>query len=132
MAHSGAWWYLKFRSMSQAAVGIAREELRRRGIRLLTAEEYWRQFREEWLAAVFLCYQCWSDTTDEEPGNTLYPIGNRLRGAEDECDVCGSVVQRLWFCFIIPIMPLDRYRVIWTLPNQYVGRLLRKTDVRPE
>jgi hypothetical protein len=52
-------------------VGIARDELARRRIPVLSPIEYWQQFPGEWLAGVGFCYRCWADTTDESPGDTL-------------------------------------------------------------
>ena len=41
------------------AVDVARDELRR-WISILSPEEYWKQFRDEWLAGVGFCYRCWA------------------------------------------------------------------------
>ena len=113
-----------------AALDIARDELKRRHIPFLKPEEYWKQFPEEWLAGVVFCYRCWSETTDESPGHvvTLNLIGTRLLGCDDQCAVCGSVVQRMWFCIVLPILPLSRYRVIRMPRDEYIGRMLGKRD----
>lgn len=115
------------------ALAIARDELRRRGIRELSPEAYWKEFPDEWLAGVGFCYRCWGDTTDESPGPTFTVfVGVRLFGSGDPCTVCGSVVRRMWFCIVVPIValvlpifPLDRYRVIRRERGHYIGRLLR-------
>lgn len=68
-----------------AAVEMARDELRRRRIPILSPEEYWQQFPDEWLAGVGFCYRCWTATTDDPPGDTLTVnfIGTRLLGSDD-------------------------------------------------
>lgn len=111
------------------AVGIARDELARRRIPVLSPIEYWQQFPGEWLAGVGFCYRCWADTTDESPGDTLTVnlIGSRLVGRHDRCTVCDSVVQTMWFCIVVPIVPLDRYRVIHLTSGKYIGRMLKKS-----
>jgi len=50
---------------------IARAELARRRLPALSPSEYWAQCPSEWMDAVGFCYQCWTETTDESPGQTL-------------------------------------------------------------
>jgi len=103
---------------------IARDELARRRIPMLSREEYWQQYPEEWLAAVGFCYRCWAQTTDESPGLsfTVDLIGTRLLGSDEPCSTCGSVVQTKWFCVIVPITRLGRYRVIRRRRGEHIGR----------
>ena len=109
------------------AVEIARGELVRRGIPVLTPEDYWHQFRDEWMESIGFCYRCWAETTDESAGQsmTLNFVGQRLIGSEDPCEVCGSVVQTKWFCVIAPLVRIGRYRVIPGPRNEYIGRKLK-------
>ncbi len=32
---------------------------------------------------------------------------------KNKCPRCGSVIAKLWICFLIPIIPLDRYRILY-------------------
>ena len=107
-------------------VSIARDELARRRIPVLSPEDYWKQYPQEWVAAVGFCYRCWTQTTDESPGHTATVnfIGTRLLGSDEQCPACGSVVQTKWFCVIVPIVPLGRYRVIHAARGEYIGRRL--------
>jgi hypothetical protein len=74
------------------------------------------------------CPECLEATTPDSPGNTVTvnTIGSRLYFADDRCPKCHSVVQRKAFCVLwIPIIPLSRYRVIYSSTKRYVGRFLR-------
>jgi hypothetical protein len=110
-------------------VGIARDELARRRIPVLSQEEYWKQYPEEWIAAVGFCYRCWAQTTDESSGLTVtvHFIGTRLLGNDERCAICSSVVQTKWFCVVVPIVRLGRYRVIHAVRGQYLARRLAET-----
>jgi hypothetical protein len=107
-------------------LAIARDELARRRIPVLSVEDYWKQYPDEWLAAVGFCYDCWTQTTDESPGHvvTLNLIGTRLVGNTEPCAKCGSAVEAKWFCVVLPVIPLGRYRVIHGPRGEYIGRRL--------
>src|SRR5688572_11184505 len=65
------------------ALEIAREELQRRRLVVLSREEYWRQFPAERLGTDGFCATCLSQTTDESPGDTTvvnFFFGTRLIG----------------------------------------------------
>jgi len=56
-------------------------------------------------------------------------FGMRLLGHGDECLVCGSILQTLWFCFRVPLIPVGRFRVVYQMgdglfPTGYIGRKL--------
>jgi hypothetical protein len=114
---------------------IARTELRRRGLRVLNAEQYWDQFPLERTGSDGFCARCRSETTDESPGDTFTMnfVGTSLIGDSDRCPACGSVVQTKWYRLFIPIIRLGRYRVIYSekdpFSSRYVGRKLRDTKL---
>lgn len=71
------------------------------------------------------CEGCLARTDDKSPGNTrrVNGIGTVLWRDGELCPTCLSVPMRKWFTFVlIPILPLRRYLVAWTGPEQYVGR----------
>ncbi len=46
--------------------------------------------------------------------------------ARDRCPKCHSIVRQKAVCaFLIPIIPLGRYRVLYVDRKRYVGRKLR-------
>lgn len=116
------------------AIDIARSELHRRRLDVLSAEQYYEQFPLERLLPSGFCVGCHLKTTDESPGNTstFHFVGMRLIGFSDRCAICGSVVQREWYCLIAPVFPLDQYRVLYQerglFRRSYVGRKLRKKE----
>jgi hypothetical protein len=74
------------------------------------------------------CATCVHGTTPVSSGGTftLNGIGTRLYGSGDRCPICHSVVQRLFFCVLfIPLIPLGKYRVKYTAPNQFLSRKLQ-------
>jgi hypothetical protein len=109
-------------------VDLARAELKKRGIAVPTPEAYWRERPQEWLAQIGFCYDCWSQTTDESPGNTttFNLIGTSLTGEEGKCSVCASTIRTKHFWLIVPLVPVGRYRVIRYGPTTYVGRKLKE------
>ena len=113
------------------AVEIARQELRRRRLEALTAEQYWDLYPSERIGPDGFCVACSARTTSESPGGTFTfnLIGTRLLGSRDRCPACGSIAQRKWFCFLLPVIPLGRYRIIYLehghWSTRYVGRKLR-------
>ena len=115
------------------AVKIARDELARRGMSVLTPETYWEKHKQEWLETIGFCYGCWSETVDESAGQTLTInlIGQRLVGKENPCDVCGSVVQEKYFCIIVPLVRIGSYRVLQGDRGTYIGRRLKSDETSP-
>jgi hypothetical protein len=117
----------------EEAIEIAREELRRRGIRELTTEEYLSLPEIRTIRTTGFCSRCLAETTDESPGNVTTVnlfFGTRLIGIGDPCTTCGSIVQGKYFCLLLPIVFLGRYRIKYlkgegTLHSEYVGRRLR-------
>jgi hypothetical protein len=79
------------------------------------------------------CKDCLDATTPKSPGSTyLYNgIGTRLLFAKDRCPTCHSVVQTKFFVLaIIPLIPLGRFRLIYTDRLKYVGRQVVRTPAR--
>lgn len=119
----------------EEALQIAREEIRRRDLREVSMEEFGTLFPQELIATTGFCAKCHSETTDESPRSTgtFNFIGTSLIGRKDPCSICGSVVQSKYFCFLIPIVFLGRYRINYTRRTnlgmyqeaQYVGRRLK-------
>jgi hypothetical protein len=71
------------------------------------------------------------DCTTRTDGQTVLTallvngFGTALLGGGSRCGRCGSVSRRLFFCFcFIPVVPLDRYRVIEFGNGAYFGRRL--------
>jgi hypothetical protein len=117
------------------AIDIARSELHRRCLDVLSAEQYYDQFPLERLLPSGFCVGCHLKTTDESPGNTstFNFVGMRLIGFSDCCPICGSVLQRMWYCLIVPVFPLDQYRVLYResgpFRRSHVGRKLRREEI---
>lgn len=68
------------------------------------------------------CEACLAQTTDESPGNLrqINGIGTSWGfdfGGKDKCPTCGSAVKTKWFCFIFPLVPIDKFRVLSTQEN---------------
>lgn len=108
-------------------VELAREELARRGLPVPSEEAYWREHQQEWLAQAGFCYDCWSQTTDESPGDgfTANLIGVAVTGNDDPCSVCRSTIKTKHFWVFVPLAPLGRYRVIRLDERRYIGRRLK-------
>jgi hypothetical protein len=96
------------------ALRLAESELARRGLPLLPPEEYWSQYRDEWLAQIGYCYDCWAMTTSEPlPGATINRLfGMRLQLEGEPCLICGSVLAANCFCILIPILRYAKYRAL--------------------
>jgi hypothetical protein len=113
-------------------VDVARDELVKRKLPVLSPAGYWKQFPVEWMAAVGFCYSCWVETTDESPGPTvtINLIGTRLLGRGNPCSTCGAIVQAKWLCVVVPVVRLGRYKVIYAKRHVlkaagYIGRRLK-------
>ena len=121
-------------------VDMARDELRRRGLRVLSPEDFWMQFPAEWIAAMGFCYRCCVETTDDSLGliMTYKGIGTRLRGGigglgDKPCMECGSIIQEKWFYVIVPVVPLGKYRVIGIARKSMGAELIgRKLEEPPD
>ncbi len=118
-------------------VDMARDELRRRGLRVLSPEDFWMQFPAEWIAAMGFCYRCCVETTDDSLGliMTYRGIGTRLRGGigglgDKPCMECGSIIKEKWFYVIVPVVRLGNYRVIGitrkSMGEELIGRKLKE------
>jgi hypothetical protein len=96
------------------AFEIVLGELARRRLPKLQPEEYWAQFRNEWLAQVGFCYQCWAATTsDPLPGGTTSRlVGMRLVEEGEPCPTCGSTLATNCFCIIFPIVRTAQFRIL--------------------
>lgn len=77
------------------------------------------------LESAWFCEDCLARTDDKAPGNThsVNGTGTALRRNGEPCPTCLSVPMRKWITFLlIPVLPLKRYLVAWTGPEQYIGR----------
>jgi hypothetical protein len=115
---------LRQTELGPEVVSAARAELGRRHLPVPTPEEYWRDFREEFLAVLGFCYPCWAQTSEEAPGTapTQRRLGIALSGEVDRCATCGSVTQTKALWLGVPLLPLGQYRVIRSASGQYRGR----------
>ena len=118
-------------------VSMARDELRRRGLAVLSPEDFWKQFPAEWIDALGFCHRCWSETTDDSLGVllTYKGIGTRLRGGlaglgDKPCVECGSVILEKWFYMVVPVVRLGYYRVIRigrkSMGGEFIGRRVQE------
>lgn len=113
------------------AIIVAEEELRRRSLRVLTAEEYLKAYPHERITPSGFCESCFAATTDEAPGNRLngipFGFGRCLVGEEDRCPACGSILQSKMVLFVLPVAKLGEYRVIYPhgRGDRYIGRKVR-------
>jgi hypothetical protein len=112
------------------AVDVARTILQHRHRPLMTSEEYYQEFPLERILPSGFCVACYLQTKDESPGDTWQVnfCGTRLIGYE-QCPICHSIIQIKWFCLLIPIIPLGKYRVIYSeksiFNSSYIGRKFR-------
>lgn len=77
------------------------------------------------------CTACTTETTDESAGKafSLNGCGVGFYGSASECPTCGSIKRGRWVTFIwIPIVPIGRYRMIYTragfFSSEYYSRHL--------
>jgi hypothetical protein len=73
------------------------------------------------------CDRCLSETRENHSGDLLVNvnlIGVGMLGRRDRCPSCHSIVQTKWIQVLLPLFPLKKYRVIYTAPDQVVGREL--------
>lgn len=73
------------------------------------------------------CEQCRLQTMERSPGSThtVNGIGTLFIGAKERCPHCHSVVRRKWFLFLVPLIPMERYRIIHVDHARYIGRKLK-------
>jgi hypothetical protein len=121
------------------AIDIARNELHRRGLDVLSDEQYYEQFPLERVLPSGFCMGCYLQTTGESLAgtSTFNLVGTRLIGGFfDRCPICGSVLQERWYCLIVPVFPLGQYRVLYRerslFYSRYLGRKLRKKATQCE
>ncbi len=110
------------------AIGIACDEIRRRGVAVPSREEYWKRFPSERIGPDGFCAGCRATTTDESPGNvgTVCQVGTRLIGHDKVCPACGAVLQRKWVCIGLPLIPLSKFRVIYIESNPLFSRFIAR------
>jgi hypothetical protein len=73
------------------------------------------------------CSSCVEATTPESAGNLIQVngCGRGFYGSRDRCPTCGSVVRTKCFCILlIPLIPLERYRVLHIGSTRYLSRRL--------
>lgn len=74
------------------------------------------------------CADCISET-DEIPADSTFQlngIGDRFWFPRDICKTCNSSIQTRFLTFLwVPLLPLDKYRILQIKPGFYVGRKLR-------
>jgi hypothetical protein len=72
------------------------------------------------------CEKCLAETRNSPPGElaTVNLIGVGLHGTGDRCPACHSIIQTKWIQVLFPLIPLKKYRVIYTGPEQVIGREL--------
>jgi len=74
------------------------------------------------------CDNCLADTTSENAGSmsTFNATGTDLYWRRHKCPKCHSIVQHKFFCvFLVPLLPLGRFRVQYCAPRNYFSRRLR-------
>jgi hypothetical protein len=73
------------------------------------------------------CDHCLAETTEQSSGSTysLNGVGTSLFGWEQPCPQCNSAVRTKCAClFFIPLIPLGKYRVKFSTPQQFISRQL--------
>ena len=95
-----------------AALDVARDELERRGVPVLDADDYLDEHPEEELGRDGLCGPCEEDQLPIAPASVAFWMlfAVRLIPTGDPCEICRSRTARLWWPFL-PIIPLGRYRI---------------------
>jgi hypothetical protein len=60
------------------------------------------------------CETCREQTLDRSapPLAVFNLLGTRFLGRADRCATCGSSIRTVWFCAILPLLPLGSYRVL--------------------
>ena len=73
------------------------------------------------------CDHCLAETSDQSSGSTysINGVGTSLFGREQPCPQCNSAVRTKCAClFFIPLIPLGKYRVKFSTPQQFISRKL--------
>lgn len=121
-----------------AAIQIAKDELRRRGLTICSQDEYWQKYAADGCDSTGFCQTCYHQTTAESPDKFdtmeilrvvpfLRFIRPQLLGEEERCGKCNSVVKGLWISLLLPVVCLARYRVIVSTEdkNSFVARRIK-------
>lgn len=98
---------------TEEAMGVARDELSRRGLPVLNRDDYLIEHPEDEVRSDGLCGQCASDGFPVfrwDPVLLMF-IGIRVIPTSEPCEVCRSQVIRMWWP-LIPLIPLDTYRML--------------------
>jgi hypothetical protein len=70
------------------------------------------------------CEKCREQTTADTAGNLrqFNGIGTAFGPfSKDKCPECGSVIKTKWFTFGLPLVPLEKYRVLYTMQKGALG-----------
>ena len=70
------------------------------------------------------CNNCRAQTTAESAGNLrqFNGIGTAFGPfSKGKCPECGSVIKTKWFTFGVPLVPLEKYRVLFTMQKGTLG-----------
>lgn len=70
------------------------------------------------------CEACKSTSSDVSAGNILSInfIGRGFIGSSNRCSTCDSIERNLYFFFIIPLLPLGKWRVKHIESNRLMTR----------
>jgi hypothetical protein len=74
------------------------------------------------------CKQCQSETKEEQASLHMNELGMgwSFGRPTKECSQCHSAIRTLWVkLFLVPLLPLGRYRAIPTSPYHFASRRLR-------
>lgn len=75
------------------------------------------------------CQACTDATLPRSAGDVTQTngIGSAFFGGGDECTVCGSRVQSLWYTlYFIPVFPLGKFRVLYVGPKRILNSGARR------
>ena len=75
------------------------------------------------------CKKCEFETVGQASGdlNRFNGIGTAFVGSSDVCPECRSEIKRVWFTVLfLPVVPMAKYRVIQTSPQEFLSRRLRR------
>ena len=75
------------------------------------------------------CDHCLAETSDQSSGSTysINGVGTSLFGWDQPCPQCSSAVRTKCAClFFIPLVPLGKYRVKFSTPQQFISRKIER------
>jgi hypothetical protein len=74
----------------------------------------WEPAKRERPLAQDFCDACRAQTLERSapPLAVFNLLGTRFLGRGDRCATCGSSIRTVWFCVILPLLPLGSYRVL--------------------